>query len=417
MAFTLGVVLFAFGIFISVCLHEAGHMWTAKRFGMKVTRYFAGFGPTLWSFRRGETEYGLKAIPAGGFVKIVGMTPTEEDQEELSDADQKRVFWRKPLWQRTIVLSAGSVTHFIIAFLLLWITATFLGLPNPAFAKAYSEAPKHSTVAVVPCVVTSSELRNCLPSDPESPAKKAGMSSGDTITSVNSTPVDTYESLVKAIRSAPSGPAKLTVRHQGVERELIVTLIPAQRPSLTQNGKIDTVSALGVGPYLDPTIPTTVTYGPVDGIGAATNFYGETVANTFVALKKFPEKLPKLWTAINGGQRDVETPISVVGTSRLGGELAERGIWPAIFILMASLNIFVGIFNLLPLLPLDGGHIAVAWYERLRSWWAARRGKPDPGRVDYMKLMPITYVVIIIFGAFTLLTVGADIINPITLSK
>src|SRR5215216_5466629 len=128
MALVFGIIVFALGILISVCLHEAGHMGTAKAFGMKVTRYFAGFGPTLWSFRRGETEYGLKAIPAGGFVKIVGMTPAEEDEEEVAEADRTRVFWRKPLWQRTVVLAAGSVTHFIIAFVLLWITAVFLGL-------------------------------------------------------------------------------------------------------------------------------------------------------------------------------------------------------------------------------------------------------------------------------------------------
>src|SRR5688572_1244316 len=132
MAFALGVVLFALGIFISVCLHEAGHLGTAKAFGMKVTRYFAGFGPTLWSFRRGETEYGIKAIPAGGLVKIVGMTPLDDDVEP---GDEQRAFWRKPLWQRTIVLSAGSATHFVLGFVLLFICAVWVGLPNPALAK------------------------------------------------------------------------------------------------------------------------------------------------------------------------------------------------------------------------------------------------------------------------------------------
>ena len=138
---------------------------------------------------------------------------------------------------------------------------------------------------------------------------------------------------------------------------------------------------------------------------------------TFTALKKFPEKVPKLWTALTGGERDPETPISVVGASRIGGELFEPGRVAVFLVLLAGLNFFVGIFNLLPLLPLDGGHIAIAWFERARSWVWARLGRPDPGRVDYMKLMPVTYAVILIFGGFTLLTVAADIVNPITLFK
>src|SRR5882724_1638172 len=131
MAYLTGLVLFALAIVISVCLHEAGHMVTAKMFGMKVTRYFVGFGPTLWSFKRGETEYGLKAIPLGGFVKIVGMTPQDDDVEP---GDEARAMWRYPVWKRTIVMSAGSATHFVLGFVLLWITLTFIGVGNPALA-------------------------------------------------------------------------------------------------------------------------------------------------------------------------------------------------------------------------------------------------------------------------------------------
>ncbi|MEV6524214.1 site-2 protease family protein [Longispora sp. NPDC051575] len=411
----LGVILFALGIFVSVCLHEAGHMWTAKRFGMKVTRYFAGFGPTLFSFRRGETEYGLKAIPLGGFVKIVGMTPQEEEEEELSEADQKRVMWRKPLWQRTIVLSAGSAVHFILAFVIMWLAALFVGLPNAAYAQAYEDQTKYSRITVMPCVVVANEQRTCNVTDPKSPAQEAGLRSGDTITKVNDKAVANYLELVTAIRAAPAGPATLTVTADGAERTVTANLVAVQRASLTVKDKTETVSALGVSTYMPPGVPTTVTYGPVDGVGAAGSFYMDTLGNTFTALKKFPEKVPKLWDALTGSERDPETPISVVGASRIGGELADRGLWSVFLWLLASLNIFVGIFNLLPLLPLDGGHIAVAWFERVRSWFAARRGRPDPGRVDYAKLMPVTYVVIIVFGAFTLLTVGADIFNPITL--
>ena len=152
-------------------------------------------------------------------------------------------------------------------------------------------------------------------------------------------------------------------------------------------------------------------------VGLAVDQTGVMFTATFEALKKFPEKVPKLWTAVTGGERDPETPISVVGASRIGGELFEQGEMPTFLLLLAGLNFFVGLFNLLPLLPLDGGHIAISWFERARSWLYARLRKPDPGRVDYMKLMPVTYAVILVFGGFTVLTVAADIVNPITLFK
>src|SRR5581483_6150349 len=156
----LGTVLFALAIFISVCLHEAGHMLSAKRFGMKVTRYFAGFGPTLWSFKRGETEYGLKGIPLGGFVKIVGMTPQDED------ADDPRAMWKYPLWKRTVVMVAGSVTHFVLGFVVLWITLVFVGVPNPAIDPTKQPA----MVSVSDCVPATETQSGCAKSDPASPA-------------------------------------------------------------------------------------------------------------------------------------------------------------------------------------------------------------------------------------------------------
>src|SRR5215472_10695856 len=145
----LGIVIFALGILVSVCLHEAGHLIAAKSFGMKVTRYFAGFGPTLWSFRRGETEYGLKAIPLGGFVKIVGMTPQDDD---VAPEDQSRAMWRFPVWKRTIVMSAGSVTHFILGFVVLWLTLFLVGVPNPTLSDQAKVNALPALVQIQPCV-------------------------------------------------------------------------------------------------------------------------------------------------------------------------------------------------------------------------------------------------------------------------
>jgi membrane-associated protease RseP (regulator of RpoE activity) len=162
-------------------------------------------------------------------------------------------------------------------------------------------------------------------------------------------------------------------------------------------------------------VPLNVHYGLSGSVPAAANLYGETVTQSFAAMKKIPQKVPALFGAISGDQRDPNGPISVVGASRIGGELADHSQWTALIMLIGTLNLFFGIFNLLPLLPLDGGHIAVAWFERARTWVYARLRKPDPGRVDYYKLMPLTYAVIFIFGAFTLLTVTADVVNPITI--
>ncbi len=413
MAYLLGVVLFALAIFISVCLHEAGHMGTAKAFGMKVTRYFAGFGPTLWSFRRGETEYGLKAVPLGGFVKIVGMTPQDDD---VAPEDQPRAMWRYPLWKRTVVMSAGSATHFVLGFVVLWITLFLVGVPNP---DALDINKQPATITVAPCVVSSEDAPGCTASDPPSPAKLAGLQDGDVITGFNGKPIKTYDDLQKAIRSANYAPADLTYQRDGRTEQATVYLVPASRRPLDQqdnpNAKPVDVPALGVIYKVPPGVPTTVTYGPVDSLRQSGIYTGRVFAAMGGAIGRIPEKIPALWNSLSGKPRDPNTPISVVGASRLGGETVEHGAWWLFLNILITLNFFVGVFNLLPLLPLDGGHIAIAWFERLRSWIYARLHRPDPGRVNYLKLMPFTYAVILIFGGFTVLTVAADIVNPITI--
>jgi membrane-associated protease RseP (regulator of RpoE activity) len=415
MAYIFGVVLFALAILISVSLHEAGHMATAKAFGMKVSRYFVGFGPTLWSFRRGETEYGVKGIPLGGFVKIVGMTPQDDD---VDPADEPRAMWRFPVWKRTIVMSAGSATHFMLAFVALWLAAIFMGLPNPAYPQTLDEVnAQPAVVQVAPCVVmdpVAASQRDCATDDPTSPSTAAGLKDGDRITRVGDTKIDNYGGLVGAIRATEPGPVEIEYLRDGTATKTTVTLLGVQRAPLDDpDGPPESTAAMGVAPKID--IPRTVTYGPGEAVGASADSAGAMFTGTFEAMKRFPEKVPRLWTAINGGERDLDTPISVVGASRLGGEAVENDAWELFVFLFIGLNFFIGVFNLLPLLPLDGGHIAIAWFERARSWAYARLGRPDPGRVDYFKLMPVTYAVILIFGAVTLLTVTADVVNPITL--
>ena len=417
MMFWFGVLLFALGILVSVCLHEAGHLVTAKRFGMKATQYFAGFGPTLWSFRRGETEYGVKAIPAGGFVKILGMTPLED---KLAPEDEHRAFWRQPVWQRTIVLVAGSATHFLLAALVFFGMAFTTGLPNPA-ALTFEAFDAPPVVGVVSeCVVPGydltpdgRDLRACAAGDPVGPAKAAGLRPGDRLISVGGTPIETYGDVVETVRASPAGPTEVVFERDGQRRTVTADLVATQRPPAGESvGDLENVSAIGVSVA---TPSPTLHYSPLAAIPASVWYVGKTVDQTFDAIARFPSKVPKLLDAIGGQERDPETPISVVGASRIGGEAAELGL-PIIFLaLLGGLNVFIGVFNLFPLLPLDGGHVAIIWFEKVRSWWAARRGQPDPGRVDYNKLLPVTYVVLLLFGGLTLLTLTADIVNPIRL--
>jgi membrane-associated protease RseP (regulator of RpoE activity) len=412
MAYVVGVALFALAILVSVSLHEAGHMVTAKRFGMKVTRYFVGFGPTVWSFRRGETEYGLKAVPLGGFCKIVGMTPQDDDVEP---GDEPRAMWRFPVWKRTIVMGAGSVTHFLLAVVALWFAAVFMGLPNPDFPSTPEQfKAEPAVISLAPCVVVENAARACQTGDPASPAAQAQLRDGDRITSVNGTPVATWGDMLDAVRATKPGPATVGYLRDGTAGTATVQLAAVQRPPLDNaKGEPGPVSAMGVG--LNIQKPTMVTYGPVDAFGATARYTGDMAVGTLHAMQRIPEKVPALFSAISGEKRDIDTPISVVGASRLGGEAVQNDAWQIFVLLFISLNFFVGVFNLLPLLPLDGGHIAIAWFERARSWLFAKLGRPDPGRVDYLKLMPLTYAVILVGGAFTLLTVTADVVNPITL--
>ena len=415
MLYWLGVAAFALAILVSVSLHELGHMVTAKRFGMKVTRYFVGFGPTIFSWRRGETEYGLKAIPLGGFCKIVGMTPQDDD---VAPEDQPRAMWRFPVWKRTVVMSAGSITHFLLAIIATWFAAIFIGLPNPAIpSDAAGQARAPAMIEVGDCVQLVVANAPCTPgvgTDKPGPAAAAGLKTGDVITRVGTTPVADYGDLTTAIRSAKPGPTVFAYTRDGVPGTTTVNLISAQRAPLDDpEGPVTQVAVAGIGWTTNE--PATVTYGPAGAVGATGHFTWALVTGTFQAIGRIPDKVPALWHSITGAERDPDTPISVVGASRLGGEAIAAGVPQVFLMIFISLNVFIGIFNLLPLLPVDGGHIAIAWYERARSWVYARLRRPDPGRVDYYKLMPLTYAVILVGGAFTLLTITADVVNPITI--
>ncbi len=402
MTFVLGVVLFAVAFGISIALHEAGHMYSAKAFGMKVRRYFIGFGPTVFSFRRGETEYGLKLIPAGGFCDIAGMTALDE----LPDpADRKRAFFRFPTWKRVVVLAAGPLTHFVLGIVLIYVMAVSTGLPD---------LDRQPTPAVVAQVNQCAALRTdglCQPGSP-APARDAGLRAGDRVLAVAGTPVKNSAELVAAIQSR-SGPTEFRLENDGQQRTVLVDVAPVPISALGGQGD-RLVGAIGVS--MQPPNPVTLQYGPVDAVGQTVTFTGTMFVNTWEALKQFPQRVPLLLDRIAGEYRP-DSPVSVVGASVLGGDAIDLGAWWFFLFLLATVNLFYGLFNLLPLLPLDGGHIAVNLYERARNAVRQATGRPNGPPVDYTRLLPLTYAFMLIFIGVGALAITADIINPLRIPQ
>jgi membrane-associated protease RseP (regulator of RpoE activity) len=408
---TLGVVAFVVALLLSVTLHEAGHFFTARRYGMKATQFFVGFGPTLWSRRRGETEYGVKAIPAGGFVKIVGMTPLEE----LDPADSDRAFYKQPAGRKAVVLAAGSTVHFIIAVLLVFGVTWGVGVVD-------RDAPILSSPTA--CLPVSLSI-NDGPRDPDAdpcdprttvpaPAAQAGLQAGDKVLAVDGKPIGTYREFVRAVRSHDGGPMALRVQRDDQQVDLSLTPTKVFRPDLDDPRDTVQASAIGVAQRF-----TTERVGFTEVFPATGQTLEDMVVGTYKALTT------KLATVkdVYSENRDREGVVGVVGVSRISAEVAaseeETSIKVLQFVLIiAGLNLFVGVFNLLPLLPLDGGHIAVVAFEQLRDRVRRLRGHVgELQRVDYNKLLPLTYGVALLFIVFTVFIAGADIVNPIRLDQ
>ncbi|MEV0106127.1 M50 family metallopeptidase [Nocardia sp. NPDC050799] len=398
MLFVLGFVLFALGITISIALHECGHMWTAQATGMKVRRYFIGFGPKMFSFRRGETEYGVKWLPLGGFCDIAGMTALDELEPEEVD----RAMYRQATWKRLVVMSGGIGMNFLLGFLLIVVLAVGWGLPN-------LNQPPETTIGDMSCVAPQHPDRTLGTCTGPGPAQRAGLQRGDVVTAINDESVDTWEEFQTRTQQQ-NGPFTYTVDRDG--QTLALEVVPEQAMRYPRDGGPGReVSVVGVGQeFYEP-----VQYSVLGAIPASAAFTGEMFIRTFQSLAQMPAKVASLWDAVTGGERDRETPVSVYGASKIGGETAERGYWNAFILILASLNFFLGAFNILPLLPLDGGHIAVVLYEKIRNTIRGWKGLAPGAPVDYLKLLPLTYVAVVVGGAYMLLTLAADIINPIQL--
>ncbi|TNL99457.1 site-2 protease family protein [Corynebacterium tapiri] len=354
------MILFAVGIAVTIALHEAGHMLAARAFGMRVRRYFIGFGPTVVSKKVGQTEYGVAALPFGGFCEIAGMTA----QDEVTPEEAPHAMVNKPWWQRVVVLAGGIIVNLLLGLAVIYGVALTSGLPNP----------HADTTPVVGEVL------------PGGTAQAAGIEVGDRITAVDGQRVATFPQLAQVISQKPGQQVTLTVDGAPVS----VTVGP--------QGTVGVVSA--------PIKDAVKKYGPVEGISATAEFAGRGLSQTVKGLASLPAKVPGVVASIFGAERADDSPMSVVGASRVGGELASHSIWDGFWLMLASLNFFLALFNLIPLPPLDGGHIAVVLYEKL-----TRRRTP----VDYTKLMPITYVAAGLMLGLGLVTIVADVVNPVQL--
>ena len=377
----LGILAFVVALLFSVMVHEFGHYITARKYGMWVSEFFVGFGKRIWSVQRGETEFGVKAIPAGGYCKIEGMSPNDE----MPQGQEDRAFYKASSGKKLIVLGAGSFLHFVLGFVLLF--TLFAGIGT------------NQVLPVINEVV------------PNSAAQAAGIQAGDEVISINGKKVTEWYKDVEVIRQS-----------QGKELRLV----------LDRNGEQISVTASARLTDIDGT--KRYVLGIVNDMGLKRSGLlvsiknSATVTRSFLvesvkSLGKLPEKIPALWGAtVRGEERDPNGLVGVVGVARVSGEavgsdkLTVMERLATFVLIVASLNIFVGVFNLLPILPLDGGHMAVAIADSIRAFFARLRGRPRPAPIDVTVLTPITMVVFVVLATLTLLLLVADVINPVTLN-
>lgn len=446
--YTAGVLVFAVAILASIGLHELGHMIPAKAFGGKVTQYFVGFGPTVWSKQVGETEYGVKAIPLGGYVKIVGMLPpgtagladsVEVDAdgnqvvkvrksntgmftqlisdaraaewETITPADSERLFYKMPWWKKVVVMGGGPTVNILIAFgIFVGVFATYGNAGDPAIETTVRE--------VSACVKPAEESgKVCTPEElakNPTPAYQAGIEAGDRMVSFNGVAITSWDQMQRLVKENGTAKASVVVERDG-ERLTFQTSTVVRPPDKVGEKADDTVGFLGVTPRSHPT---------TGGVIYTLDQMGTMTVDVVKALGTLPAKVWGVAQAIVGvKERDPQGPVSIVGGGRLAGETASHDEIPvkekmiSLLMLVAGFNFFIGMFNFVPLLPLDGGHIAGALWEALRRGWARVRRRPDPGYVDVAKLLPVAYVVGLAILVMGVVLIVGDLVVPVHLES
>jgi len=375
----LGILAFAVALLLSVMVHEFGHYLTAKKFNMKVTEFFLGFGTKLWSFRKGETEFGVKAIPAGGYCRIEGMTATDR----MPAGEESRAFFTASSGKKLIVLGAGSFAHFLIGFLLIFLI--FFGVGYTAL------------------------LSNIAQVTPNSAAAEAGFLVGDKIIEVDGQRVKDWYLDSRKIAESQGKQMRFTIDRAGE----ILTL--TARPQYLQDQKRYVLGVVTeIGTKRESFIPA------ITGSARATaTLTKESVKSLFALPSKVPQLIRQTFM---GEERNPDGLVGIVGAARVSGDavssqkLNSNERVTTFILIVASLNIFVGLFNLLPFLPLDGGHMAIAIADEFRALFARIRKQPRPAGIDVNVMTPITMAVFGVLAVLTLILLVADIINPISLN-
>lgn len=424
----IGLAVFAVGVLGSIALHEVGHLVPAKRFGVRVTQYMVGFGPTMWSRVRGETEYGVKAIPFGGYIRMVGMFPPHRNREgelvlaasstgpfqsmvedarrtsveEIRAGEEHRAFYQLTVPKKLVVMLGGPTMNLFLAALLYTVALVIIGVPTLT-----------TTVdTVAPCVPSNVEA-DCADTDPQSPAAAAGVKSGDVVVAVDGVAYDDWLDLVDVVRAQAGEDVVLTVERDGETLDLPLTVGSTEVPDPDDPTQMVTAGFIGLSPSVEQ---------QQSPITAVPERMWEFVSRSAQAIVSIPSKMVGVWQAAFGEEeRDPTGPVSVVGVGRFSVEVGEDQStlgWKVAnwLTLLAALNMALFFFNLIPLLPLDGGHVAGALYEGGRRQVARARGRPDPGPVDIAKMLPVAYTVAFLLIGMSVLLIYADIVNPITLN-
>lgn len=444
--YVLGILIVVVGVGLSIALHELGHLVPAKRFGVKCTQYMVGFGPTVWARTMGDTQVGIKAIPLGGYVRMIGMIPPrpgddpgqlrsmstsrmgtlvdqarQQSMEEIEPGDEDRVFYKLSVPKKVTVMLGGPLMNLVLAFVMLTILMSGIGVQ--------SLVPTVSTVAQ--CIpqtapTVAKPVADCVVGDPQAPSVAAGLQTGDTIVEVAGEPVTLWSEVTAKIRTSAGQPLAMVVERTGTRVPITAQIGQVTRATFTQDGKVavradGSVITETVG-YLGASASVGFVRQPVTAVpGELVRMVGATGQ----VLLRVPEKMVGIYQAVTGQTtRDPNGPVSVVGVARAGGEIVSGQNGPEtpqtiayqMIGLLFGLNLALFLFNLLPLLPLDGGQVVGALWEGVKRTVARLRGAPDPGYVDVAKGLPIAYAVSTVLIGMTLLLVYADLVTPIKLS-